>query len=284
MARVLIAGCGYVGCALGGMLVADADAVWGLRRRAVSLPLGIRRLEADLAVPASLRDLPPGLDAVVYAASPGGSDDALYRTAYVEGLRNLLDALVRQGQRPGRFLLVSSTAVYGQSRGEWVDETSVTEPEHFSGRRLLEAEALLRAGPFPGIVLRAGGIYGPGRTRLVDQVRAGRALYVPGAPRYTNRIHRDDCAGALRHLLRLAEPDGLYLGVDCEPADEAAVLRWLAGALGAAAPRAADAGEAKARRARGNKRCRNDRLRASGYAFRFPSFREGYGAVLAALR
>src|SRR5262249_35295810 len=161
-----------------------------------------------------LADLPGALDVVVYAASPAGRDDAFYRTAYVEGLRNLLAALTARGQKPRRTIFVSSTAVYGQTRGEWVDETSPTQPTHSWGKRLLEAEALLRESGLSGVVLRLGGIYGPRRTRLVDEVRQGRAAVARGGPRYTNRIHREDCVGALDHLIELAEPADCYLGVD----------------------------------------------------------------------
>ena len=283
MTKLLIAGCGYVGSALARVRVERGDDVFGLRRNPVDLPPGVMPIAADLAVPRSLAELPAGLDVVVYAASPGGRDDAFYRTTYVEGMRNLLAALQQQGQRPRRIIFVSSTAVYGQTRGEWVDESSPTEPDHFSGRRLLEAEALLRGSGFPGLVLRLGGIYGPRRTRLVDEVRQGRAAIGRGGPRYTNRIHRDDCVGALDHLIELAEPAQCYLGVDSDPEDEAVVLRWLAGVLGISAPRAVGADQRRAAR-RGNKRCRNALLLASGYAFRYPSYREGYAALLAEKR
>ena len=272
-----------MGTALGGLLVGEADTVWGLRRRPASLPIGIRRFEADLSVPRSLRDLPSGLDELIYAVSPGGYDDAHYRAAYVEGPRRLLEALDQQGQKLRRVLLVSSTSVYAQTDGSWVDESSPTEPENFSGRRVLEGEEIVRRAPWPAIILRLGGIYGPRRTRLIDRVRSGSALYSAGPPRYTNRIHRDDCAGALRHLLRLPEPETLYLGVDSEPADESAVLTWLAGALGAPEPRVVPAQEIESPRPSTNKRCSNERLLASGYAFRYPTFREGYAALLSDL-
>lgn len=283
MARVLIAGCGYVGCALGELLVARGDSVWGLRRRPQSLPAGIAPLEADLAVARTLQDLPPSLDFVVYAASPGGRDDAHYRTAYVEGITRLLEALVLQQQSPRRVFFLSSTAVYEQSRGEWVDESSETEPQHWSGRRLLEAERRLQQSVFASTVLRLGGIYGPRRTSLLDEVRSGRATFSKGGPRYTNRIHRDDCAGAIAHLAALPSPAPLYLLVDDDPAEEAVVKRWLAGALGAPEPRPADA-HASGRRARSNKRCRNALLRSTGYVLRYPSFREGYAASIEQFR
>lgn len=278
MARVLIAGCGYVGSALAERLGVDGHEVWGLRRRVAGLPPGVRPFEADLALPATLAGLPQGLEAVFYLVAPGGSDDALYRTAYVEGLSNLLEALERDRQRPRRVFFASSTAVYAQDDGSWVDEDSETAPHHFSGRRLLQGEELLAGSGFAHVVVRFGGIYGPRRNRLIERVRTGRARFHAHPPQYTNRMHRDDCAGALRHLLGLASPASLYLGVDSDPADEETVMNWLAGSLGAPAPR--PAGPDDPRGARGNKRCRNARLLASGYELRYPSFREGYTAIL----
>jgi nucleoside-diphosphate-sugar epimerase len=283
MARVLIAGCGYVGAALGALLDRESHAVFGLRRRAGALPWGVRPIEADLVIPGTLRELPPQLDFVFFMAAPAGRDDALYRTLYVDGLGNLIDALVEQKQRPKRIFFTSSTSVYGQKDGEWVDESSPTEPASFAGRRLLEAEALLQGGPFPATAVRFGGIYGPRRTGLVERLRNGRAVYQEEPPRYTNRIHRDDCAGALHHLLRLPAPESLYLGVDCEPAAEADVYRWLAGVLGAPPPRPGTPDATADPERGGSKRCRNQRLLDSGYAFRHPTFREGYAAVLAEL-
>lgn len=278
MGRVLIAGCGYVGAALCDELLRDGHEVFGLRRRVAALPEGVTPVVADLSVPADLAGLPEALDYVLYMAAPAGREDAFYRTAYVDGLRNLLDALGAQRQRPRRVLFVSSTAVFAQQKGEWVDEESPTEPQHFAGRRLLEAESLLLESDFAAMVVRFGGIYGPRRTTLVERVRAGSATYRPGRPQYTSRIHRDDCAGALRHLMGLGSPARLYIGVDNEPAEESTVLSWLAGALGAPPPRPT---RERSARTRGNKRCRNDRLLASGYAFRYPTYREGYTELLA---
>jgi nucleoside-diphosphate-sugar epimerase len=279
MANILIAGCGYVGTALG-MRLAVAHVVWGMRRAAEDLPSNIRYLAGDLGVPQTLQDLPPDLDIVFYTAAPNGADDAAYRTIYVDGLRNLLEALARQGQSPRRVFLTSSTAVYVQSAGEWVDESSPTVPMHFTGSRVLEGERLLLDGPFPATIVRFGGIYGPGRTSLIERVRQGLVACRDGPPLYTNRIHRDDCAGALHHLMTLPDPEALYVGVDHEPADQCDVLRWLAGQIGAPMPRVEAASGADTRRYRTNKRCRNAKLVASGYMFRYRTFREGYASLL----
>lgn len=286
MARILVAGCGYLGSELAAQLVADGHATFGLRRGADPLPQGVQPLTADLCDRAALRATLArvehgGIDAVVYAAAADRSDDEAYRRAYVEGLQNVLDWADAQGMRPPRVFFTSSTAVYAQQDGEWVDEESPTEPTHFSGVRMLEAERLLAAAG--GCALRLGGIYGPDRTRLVDGVRAGRARIRPGPPHWTNRIHRDDAAGALRHLIERTlagvPPDPVVVGVDDEPSDDAATLRWLAQRLGVPPPAVTDApGEARVRS--GNKRCRNARLHATGYTLSYPTFREGYGALI----
>lgn len=280
--RVLIAGCGDLGTALGLELAAAGDEVVGLRRHPQALPAPIAPFAADLADPSSLALLPP-VDAVVYAAAADSSTDEAYRRAYVDGVRHLLAAPALREQPPQRIVFVSSTAVYAQDEGEWIDERSPAEATHFRARLLLEGEARVRAAAAPATtttVLRLAGIYGPGRTRLIELVRSGRATYPPGPPRYANRIHRDDAAGALVHLLRLPEPAALYLGVDDAPVDLAEVFRFLAVELGAPLPVLAEAtGGGSAERT--SKRCSNALLRAAGYAFRFPTYREGYSALLA---
>jgi nucleoside-diphosphate-sugar epimerase len=282
--RILIAGCGYVGSALARRRVAAGDVVFGLRRRPEGLPAGVVPVAADLCDAAELRvTLPRDLDAVVYATAADGRDPEAYRRAYVEGLSNLLQ-VVSDGVGTRRVLFTSSTSVYAQDGGAWVDETSPTEPSGFTGRILLEAEALLAPLGGRASVLRLGGIYGPGRARLLEQVRTGQARIPAGPPLYTNRIHRDDAAGALDHLLKLPAVDSVYLGVDDEPADLGTVLRWMAAHLGVAEPEEAPAGPLASTAGppgRTSKRCRNRRLRASGFVPAYPTFREGYAAILA---
>ena len=273
MSRILIAGCGYVGTALAVRLARNGNEVWGMRRNPEALPDGVQALQADLTKPETLSRLPDSLDYVFYTAGASEFSEEAYEAAYVLGLRNFLTALLSPARRPKRVIFTSSTGVYAQQDGQWVDEESPTEPKSFSGRALLEGEGLLQASPFKTIVLRLGGIYGPGRTGLIDRVRKGEAA-IEAHPRYLNLIHLDDIVGALMHLMLLESAEAVYIGVDSEPQEWNEFIRWIAQQLGV--PEPSSSTEAPSRRPARNRRCSNARLRASGYAFRYPSSRAGY--------
>jgi nucleoside-diphosphate-sugar epimerase len=276
---ILIAGCGDVGSRLGLQLNAAGWTVYGLRRSVSLLPEGIRPVAGDLhndARPAAWPTEP--LDYLVYCAAATDHDEAGYRAAYVDGLRRVLVWLGQQGQRPKRLLFVSSSGVYGQQHGDWVDETSPAEAENYSGRIMREAEQLALASDFPASAVRLTGIYGPGRKWLLTQVRQGyRVASEP--PLYGNRIHVDDAAGLLAFLLQ-ADARGVvledcYIGVDDQPAPLHEVVAWLREQLGVSHW----SEESTVRRA-GSKRCSNARAKALGWMPQYPSYREGYSAIL----
>ncbi|MBW7865960.1 MAG: NAD-dependent epimerase/dehydratase family protein [Candidatus Hydrogenedens sp.] len=280
MANVLIAGCGYVGCALGLLLAGRGHAVWALRRRPEGLPPVLRPLAGDLTRPDGVTLPNAPLDLVFYTAAADGMTPESYDAAYVRGPENLMAALVRSGQHPSRIFFTSSTGVYHQNEGEWVDEDSPTLPARFSGRALLAGEKVFRDAPFPATVTRLGGIYGPGRTRLVDGVRAGTMAAVRGDKSILNLVHRDDCAGGLAFLAGLDTPESLYCLVDEEPVEKNLLLSWIAGELGVSlAEKDGDSGLPEPVRG-GFRRVSGGRIRSAGYVFRYPTYREGYGALL----
>lgn len=211
-------------------------------------------------------------DAVVVTLTPTEFSDKAYQVAYVDTAK----ALVQQWQRsgaPGLIVFVSSTSVYHQSQGEWVDENSPTVPANFAGARLLEAERCLQESGLPVCIVRFAGIYGPGRDSLLRQVRAGNG----GSSAFSNRIHVHDCAALLAFLLQrhaagqpLAQ---IYLGCDSAPTPGCEVRQWLAEKMGIE-PRTLRPSQSSRG---GNKRCSNRTLLAAGYRLHYPSFREGYG-------
>lgn len=277
MYRTAIVGCGYVGSALASLLLDKGHEVWGLRRSVAALG-GLRAIKADVSHPETL-SFPERLDHVVYAISADASTEDAYRAAYVTGLRNVLQALKEQGQAP-RFIFVGSTGVYHQDDGAWLNEDSPTDPRGFSGKLLLEGEALLRESSFLSSVVRFSGIYGPGRARTVESVRSGVAQRVRGSKAVLNHIHRDDCAGVLAHVLALDTPEPLYLGTDSEPALKNDVLCWVSAQLGLPDPSEVESENGVAIHRGGHRYYSNRRLLNSGYQFRYPTYREGYRALL----
>jgi nucleoside-diphosphate-sugar epimerase len=279
---ILLAGCGDLGTEAGLRFAAAGHRVVGWRRSPDKLPAEIEGAAANLST-AGLPPVPADTAAVVIAVAADAPTEEAYRSAYLNGVAHVLDALERDRVTPERVLFVSSTAVHGDAEGGWIDENTTPEPGGFSGRIMREAEELLlkRLGGTgtSAVVLRLGGIYGPGRTRLIDQVRTGSAI-IPDQPRFTNRIHRDDAAGAIMQLCTMsAVPSPVYLGVDNDPAELGDVLRFLAAELGLDVPPTGDAGDARG----GNKRCSNALLRETGFSFRYPTFREGYRDILAGI-
>lgn len=285
MAQVVIAGCGYVGNSLARMLMSEGHEVFGIRRDASALAEGVRPIAGNVAEPSGLGPAPRRVEYAVFAVGADSGDERAYRSAYLDGLAGFLQWLLDEGQRPRRIVMTSSTSVYGQRRGEPIDESSPTHPTQFRGETLLASERLLSASGIPSVVVRLGGIYGPGRTSLIERARTG-VLALRLAEHFTNRIHRDDAAGLIRHLLFHQNPELLYLGVDDRSAEEAELFTWLAKEVGAAPPQEpSEDSEAPdpRRRAVGSKRCSNARARASGYRFAYPTYREGYGELIRAL-
>lgn len=272
--NILIAGCGYIGCALVRQLSHCGDfEIWGLRRNIDALPKNIHSVQGDLTINKKPSSWPERIDYIVYCVGAKDHKEESYRDAYLNGLSNLINYLQSAGQHPERIFFTSSTGVYHQSEGVWVDEKSETLPIHYSGQIMLEAEALLRQSPYKSTAIRFGGIYGPDRLRLLDRAKAGIGCH-PQPSVYGNRIHREDCAGILKYLLNMSinsqSVKSIYLGVDDDPAPIYDVLQWFSNELGVLL----DPNHPPP--ARGNKRGSNALIKSEGYIFNYPDFRSGY--------
>ena len=292
--RVAILGCGYVGTELGRQLAPDHDVV-GVRRSADGVAAieaaGLEAVRADVTDPDELAGVPDA-DVVVFAASSGGRGAEAAREVYVEGQRTALDHFASRPAPPDRYLYTSSTGVYGDHGGDWVDEETLLEPTTDKTGVLATAEQVPLERPveygIDGTVARFAGLYGPGRYRLERYVEG------PVTEGYLNMVHRDDAAGAVRHLIEADLARGeVVLVVDDEPAEKWDFADWLADQCGVDAPpkrtvedRLAedDLSTAARRRLRTSKRCANDKLRGLGYGFRYPTYREGYEAAIKAYR
>lgn len=245
--------------------------IHGLRRHPETDPY-VHWLTADLLQPSLLRHLPTDTSHVVYAVAPDAQTASAYEQAYVTGLGNLLDALP-ETSRLERFVLVGSTAVWGPSDDEITEETP-PHPTGFNGEILLQAEALLRQRlPGVSIALRLSGLYGPGRTRLLDHLREGHIQAPAGPGHYANRIHIDDAASACLHLLALDNPAACYIGTDGHPLETAAFYDALADQLGVPHPKRRNVPPS-------GKRLSNQRLMDSGWHPAWPDAVQGYRALI----
>jgi nucleoside-diphosphate-sugar epimerase len=284
----LIIGCGYLGGRLGALLHRAGEPVCGTVRsqtRAAEVAAqGIEPLIVDVLDPPSLRNL-PAADRVFYCVGFDRSAGPSMRAVYVDGLLNVLDHLP---QRVTRLVYASSTGVYGQTEGEWVDEHTPPSPRTESGRICLDAEERLRdwidkqAGPTTAVTLRFAGLYGPGR--VVRRALIERGEPIPGDPsKVFNLIHVEDAATAALRALSAGSADPVYLVSDDRPVTRLEYYSLLATLLNAQAPVFAPprAGSLDDGRDATSKRVVNHRMKAGlGVTLIYPDITTGLPASL----
>jgi nucleoside-diphosphate-sugar epimerase len=302
--RVLILGCGFTGRALARRL-ADAGAeVTGTVRGPEGVPavraagaapavLDLGKALADAPGRRELRALLAGRDGIVFTAGPLRRGEG-----FVDFLPPFLDALKASGAPPAAFVYVSSTGVYGDRGGDWVDEaTPVGDDLGPRGALRVVAERALmdawRGWRLPVRILRPAGIYGPGR-HVGLRLKAGtyRAIEpdAPADPPLTvNRIHVADLARAAEAALTGGAPGEVYVAADDRPASLREVADYAAGLMGLEPPPSEPLAAARARLGddihlvADRKRCRNAKLKHDlGVRLAFPTYVEGIRACLEA--
>jgi nucleoside-diphosphate-sugar epimerase len=272
---VLIAGCGFVGLPLARNFVSSGWETYALTASQSSAAL-LRSEEfgafaVDIAEKASFRHLPVrSFDIVVHCASSGRGDARDYAAVFFAGTRNLTTYL-----EYGRFVFCSSTSVYAQTDGSWVDESSAADPGRETGQILRKTEDLVLGSG--GIVARLAGLYGPGRCVPVQNLLAGRAIIEGDGSRVMNIVHQFDAAGAIRYLAESGS-GGLFNVVDNEPVIQIEWYRYACRRLNKPLP---PAGPRDLNRKRGwtSKRVSNQKLRSLGWNPVYPTFREGLATI-----
>jgi nucleoside-diphosphate-sugar epimerase len=185
---------------------------------------------------------------------------------------------------------LSTTGVYGDRDGGWVDETSVLQPTGERGRRRVAAEQawldLWRSHGVPVHIFRLAAIYGPGRSTF-DALRAGTAKRIDKPGQVFSRIHVEDLAGTLTASIRQPRPGAVYNVCDDDPAPPEAVVAHAAALMGVPAPplvplKAASLSSMARSFYDDNKRVSNRLIKTElGATLRYPSFRVGLAAILA---
>lgn len=278
--QILILGYGDIGHRVAKQLVSTGAGVTGVCRTPDTKPRhpDINLIAADITNEQELYALfEQRWDHVIMTLTPAASGDDRYHQGYVVPCRHLQQVLAQQAHQPS-IVYISSTGVYAQRDGEWIDEQSQTEPVSTSGKALLQAETLIRSLPGAHVILRCSGIYGDGRDFMLRQVAANS---VQLRTSWTNRIHQDDVAGFIVHLItKVSDPHSVYLLNDDVPVRQYEIYQWLAQQMKVTL----DGEINKSVGLRGSKRCQNKRMKDTGYSLQYPSYRKGYQAMLESLR
>jgi nucleoside-diphosphate-sugar epimerase len=288
--RLAVFGAGYVGGAVARLARTAGLQAYALTRNPVTASAlaaaGVEVVVDDLSGAGWHARMPRAADFILDAVGSGGGGPEGYRRSYVAGARSVVAwgaTTPRPG--PGHLIYTSSTSVYAQGAGARVDESSPTEPVEEVGRLILESEGVVRTWTGPWTVLRLAGIYGPARHLLLDQLRAGVAELAGRGEHRLNLVHRDDIIRALVAAWRAPERAAgqTYTLADGQPETRAAVAAWLAARLGRAPPEFAAEAVSARRRQVPDRIVASDRIQHElGWRPRYPSFREGYAALLEA--
>ncbi|HEV3344088.1 MAG TPA: SDR family oxidoreductase [Pirellulales bacterium] len=285
----MIVGCGYLGHRVARRWLAAGDLVYAVTRRAERAAAwqgeGIRPIVADVTRPETLAGL-PAVDSVLYAVGHDATSGQTHQASYAGGLRNVLGALSPNFRR---LIYISSTGVYGDRRGDWVDEETPCEPQRAAGQACLAAERMLEEHRLAqrAVILRLAGLYGPDRIPRQTALLAGDPIDAPQHG-FLNLIHVDD---AVEAVLAAASADlqlpRRFLVSDGAPVERSEYYAELARLVGAPPPRfRAPDGETPAHaRAGADKRISNARMLAELKVVpRFPSYREGLKAIVEAAK
>lgn len=279
MAKILIVGCGDIGTRLAILLSDLGHHVLGIKRKPTeSDNKNLQFMAVDILQIECLKQLELDYNVVFFMPTPDDRTLKSYEDIYIHGLGNLLQLFSGAKHKPD-FFFISSTSVYGQQQGEWVNEDSPTEPLKQTARTIVTAEQLIWQYNPNNTVVRFSGIYGPGRTHLLKKLDSSNKIQ-SNPPYFSNRIHQDDCARVLSFLLnRVLKGESLkpcYLASDDDPASLYSVLSWLAEQTGKPLPQQLEYGSGQNQ----NKRCQNTRLKQLGYRFIYPNYRIGYQSLL----
>jgi nucleoside-diphosphate-sugar epimerase len=256
--KLLLIGCGYLG-----REITRVFAAAGWEVTSVSLSGGDGSLACDVGEPTAVARLPDA-DFIIHCAASGRGGPDAYRHVYLEGCRNLL------ARYPGLpVLFTSSTSVYAQIDGSWVTEQSPAVPDRETGKLLRQTEDIVLAAG--GIVARLSGIYGPGRSVILQKFLSNTAVIEEDGRRFLNQIHRDDAARALLHLATLGIRGEVFNVCDSTPLTQMECYQALAAMFGRPLP---PTGPRDANRKRGwtHKRVANSKLTTTGWLPLFPSF------------
>lgn len=279
--KVGLLGCGDIGIGLGQALLAQGAEIIAFRRNLDALPANFTGHAMDFSCDESLQQLNfYQFDYVVITLVPDHSQasrEQAYQQGYLNNLTHILKHL--DLNRIKRCFWVSSTSVYGQSAGEWVDETFETQPLSKTSQILVQAENMMRKLGQQSSIVRFSGIYRQRKHRLLAKLFQGSLAAKADTNYYSNRIHLTDCINILLYLLQQAAAGktlaACYNATDSLPVDYETLVAWLSKQAGR--PLSVDE---TAKTPQTNKRVSNALIRELGYQFIYPDYRSGFKPLI----
>lgn len=274
MYRILVVGGGYVGTAVAEYFRSKNQRVWVTTRSKDKAErfrqCGVQAIVCDLTRPETIREV-PDVQFVVIAVAPDSRDELSYRQIYIDGVRNILSPFKQKLSLPF-VVYISSTGVYPDVSGDWVDENTHITPDSERSKILCEAEEQVLKSGLQSVVFRLGGIYGPERNQI-QNLKSGK-WPEPAPDDYVNLIHLEDVVGGVLTILKKSEAGQIYNGVDDEPVRRSEIFEWLSNQLKIENQAKLD------KKTVGGKRCRNQKLKDLEFRFKYPNFKTGYESLL----
>ncbi|MCD8533672.1 MAG: NAD-dependent epimerase/dehydratase family protein [Verrucomicrobia bacterium] len=280
--------CGYVGLETGRRLVREGHEVYGIRRSLDPhlAANGIHPIIGDITKPQFWQQLRPEFGWIINCVSSSRGNADVYREVYLRANQFLMHWL--NDTEIDRYVYTSSTSVFGQRDGSWVDESSQIEPLTDTARILVETEQCLleaaRTQSVPAVIVRLSGIYGPDRGFLFQKFVSGEAALDETGDRYMNMIHRDDAASGIISACQKGTPGQIYHLTDNQPVTQREFFEFLSQELDRPMPESSQSPSSPKKRAPTHKRVSNKKaLEELDWHLTYPSFREGFAPEIAAI-
>ncbi len=274
--NILVVGYGYLGSPLVKKLYQKGHKIWVIKKNPLTdpAPKDITFSFLDITKPLHVK-APFHLDGIVYLVSSHSYSEESYKKTYLDGLNHIIQ-YTQENYPAARIIFSSSTSVYGDMQGDWVDETSPTNPLYFNGKIILEAEKALQQSKCRSTIVRFAGLYGPGRTGMFQRISSKEIP--PHEAYYLNLIHQSDAVGILEFLLEKDHPKEVFIAVDKKPVKTTEIQVWLRKNKIEFSSSLPQTGSPKRKRA--EKRCSQAKITKSGYQFQYPDFSQGLKNII----
>ena len=259
--RVLIAGFGYLGRKLAHILIENNYLVYAIKRQKIEDEQNVHLIYSDINNLTA--DDIPDIDYAFFLLAPNSFNEENYRRTYIDSLLSFCN--IMKQKKVKKVIFSSSTSMYEHTDGCIVNEETNVDPQKFPGKIMLEAESILKENCDNPIIARLSGIYGKERGDIYKTLEnVANPLF------YSNRIHQEDACNALFYLMKKCKTPETIIITDSNPEQYKNIASWLN-----IEPKINPNPKRFS-----NKRLSNAKLIATGFKFKYPSYKEGLSDII----